>query len=201
MYATAPSEADQALDRRRRAVLCAYGTATGLLPPPYAQSKTFIERTIRRPDGGGGERLARILHNGIDPKLLTTPTAYSPCIKTALKSLSRLDASQARAAHSIALPRLAEPRAVGDQAASLSSRGSVVDSTHGTLEASAHRPATSCAVVHTSGCPDSTESMPGNGSETANQSSDAPITQVAVASISDPCLSDPMECETLVLHL
>jgi hypothetical protein len=81
------SELDRQLERRRRAILCAYGTCTGLLNPPYSPSSKFLERTIRRiPDGGGGMRLQRLLHGTSPRALLATPTGHNPELRIALSN-------------------------------------------------------------------------------------------------------------------
>lgn len=199
MYTAAPSAADLELERRRRAILCAYGTATGLLPPPYAPSKTVLDRTIRRPEGGGGHRLARILQSHTRSKLLQSPTAHSPCVKAALKSLSRLGPCQVQAGQSSALPSVSRPKAIGDQASSQEGHESQTCPHDCTSDPLPLRPATSASAAQAHSCQDPTAKIgtdrTQNTCETAERSSDVPVTQVTVAPIGDPCLSDPMECD------
>lgn len=198
MYTTATSnsEADLELERRRRAVLCAYGTATGLFPPPYASSKVVLDRTIRRPDGGGGSRLSTILHG--NTKLLRSPTVHHPGIKAALKSLSRADRNQLEATEDATLPSVRRST-VG--LAGPDSKSDKPCESQAPVEPQPLRPSTSCAALQSGSCvgpnadaSSQEQSNEGTPVEASEQPTETPITQVAVASISDPCLSDPMEC-------
>lgn len=203
---------DRELERRRRSIMCAYATCTGLLTPPYPPPNR-LERTIRRiPDGGGALRLHRQLQirtglhtsSGLHPasrSLLATPTGHSPAVKAALTNLNfgmlprchtfaefkhRLS-TVPRLQGTAVPPRTAQlERAVTANSRAWVSNTAINPESDMTVILEAPEYAQLCTPVQ-----DSKHCEQGDGrTEPAEDSA----TQVQISHISDPDLKDPMRC-------
>eukprot|EP00892_Ulva_mutabilis_P004449 jgi/Ulvmu1/2376/UM130_0009.1 len=200
LYTTVPSEADQELERRRRAVLCAYGTASGLFRPPYAPSAAALDRTIRRhADGGGAQRLAGMLRHENTTKLLRSPTAHHPGVKSAIASCSRWPTR--RDDLPLLLRRVPSSTVTSVDVRCSDSVGATTSPDASVPSQLPPQPTATEAEVDGRGCPELVSHCAGSGpggvqcssgSEDRENPQDT-ITQVAVAPIGDPCLSDPMQ--------
>lgn len=190
--------------------MCAYATCTGLLTPPYPPSNC-LERTIRRPnDGGGALRLQRQLHSRLglqtssglpqaSRSLLKTPTGHSPAVKTALtkSSLAMLPRCHtfAEFKHRLStIPRLQgtavparsaplEGAETSDSKAWEPSTSTIPENDVLVVRPHAQSPRLCTPVLDTNPCE--------QGARSAEPAEEA-ATQVYLSHISDPNLRDPM---------
>lgn len=200
---------DKDLERRRRAIMCAYATCTGLLTPPYPPPKC-LERTVRRvPSGDGALRLRQQLHgriglpsaNGIQPPtraLLATPTGHSPAVKTAL---AKANLEMLPRCHTFVEFKHRLMPVSGVQSMAISQRQPLhhVGTHHSVACALGMEAGASADVMVVAEDPDDVKTCSGQQCEPGTSSLDPAVdsvTQVNISHVSEPELKDPMRFDS-----
>jgi hypothetical protein len=197
---------DRELERRRRSIMCAYATCTGLLTPPYPPPNC-LERTIRHSNGGGALRLQCYLHSrtglhtssGLNPAsrtLLATPTGHSPTTKNALTkaSLAALPRCHTFAEFKHRLSTVPRLRGTAGPLQTSQQERTVTTNSTPWLSSTVVNSQVDMMVV-SEGSEQAQVCTGQDPSKLAHDSpAEDPITKVNVSHISDPHLKDPMRC-------